>query len=342
MVRLVLASLVIAAVLVGPLFVGIIERHVETFFLVIGVLTALMMGRFNEALVWGVMTEPIGFTAAVLVFGGVFRLMRSYLDAIFHRVIEAMDPRVLCFSLAIGLGFLAPFITPVVAALIFVEAISLMRCGRIAEVGATIFACFAIGIGAGLTPLGMPGFAVVLRSLHVDFWYLAHLLGPFIIVGVILAAVPMLFLPYSSREPLDAVRDKDSWKLVLLIRPGRVYVFIAGLVALSDGLRPLVDAYIHRIPNGLLFWLNTVSAIVDNSTLAAVEIGPSLSRGQQRAALLGLLVSGGALITGAIPNIVAASRLGITSSEWARIGLGTAAILLVLTFVGLSAVAFFP
>lgn len=66
-----------------------------------------------------------------------------------------------------------------------------------------------------------------------------------------------------------------------------------------------------------------------------------LSRGQQRAALLGLLVSGGALITGAIPNIVAANRLGITSREWARVGLGTAAILLILCFVGLSAQAFF-
>ncbi len=342
MVKLLLAILVIVVVLVGPVFVGAIERNVEAFFLVIGMLTAWMMGQFNEALVVGAVREPLGFTAAVLVFGGIFRLMRGYLDMIFRRAIEATDPRVLCFTLAIGLGFLAPFITPVVAALVFVEAISMLRCGRIAEVSATIFACFAIGIGAGLTPLGMPGFAVVLRSLHADFWYLARLLGPFVVIGVILSAVPMFFLPYGSRQPLDAVRDKDSWKLVLLVRPGRVYVFIAGLVALSDGLRPLVDAYIHHIPNGLLFWLNTVSAVVNNSTLAAVEIGPSLSRGQQRAALLGLLVSGGALITGNIPNIVAASRLGITSREWARVGLGTAAILLVLCFVGLGALSFFP
>jgi len=228
-----------------------------------------------------------------------------------------------------------------VAALVFVEAISLLRCDRATEIAATVFACFAIGIGAGLTPLGMPGLTVVLRSLHGDFWYLAHLLGPFIIVGVILAAALTMFLPITYGEPLDEVRDKDSWKLVLLVRPARVYVFIAGLVALSDGLRPLVDAYIHRIPNALLFWMNTISAVVNNSTLAAVEIGPSLSRSQQRAALLGLIVSGGALVTGNIPNIVAASRLGITSREWARIGLGTATVLLVLCFAGLSAMAFF-
>jgi predicted cation transporter len=87
--------------------------------------------------------------------------------------------------------------------------------------------------------------------------------------------------------------------------------------------------------------MNTISAVVNNSTLAAVEIGPSLSMNQQRAAFLGLLISGGALVTGNIPNIVAASRLGITSREWAAIGLGTGALFLLLCFAVLNAMAFF-
>jgi predicted cation transporter len=267
--------------------------------------------------------------------------MRDYLDQLFRRLIRLLHPRLVCFCLAITLGFLAAFITPVVSALVFVEAISLLRCDRWVEIAATVFACFAIGFGAGLTPLGMPGIAVVLRSLHADFWYLAHLLGPFIVVGVTLAAIPILFLPFASSKSLHATEEKDSWRLVLLIRPGKVYVFIVGLVALSDGLRPLVDAYIPRLPYGLLFWMNTISAVVNNSTLAVVEIGPSLSMNQQRAALLGLLISGGALVTGNIPNIVAASRLGITSREWATIGLGTGALLLILCFAFLSSMAFF-
>jgi predicted cation transporter len=341
MVTLVFASFVIIIVLLGPVFVAPIGRNVEVFFLVIGVLTALMMGQFSPALVWGAVSEPLGFTVAVLVFGAGFRLSRRHLDQLFRRVIETLNPRMFFFLLATALGFLGAFITPVVAALVFVEAISLLRCDRATEIAATVFACFAIGIGAGLTPLGMPGLTVVLRSLHGDFWYLAHLLGPFIIVGVILTAALTMFLPITSSKPVDEVRDLDSWKLVLLVRPGRVYVFIAGLVALSDGLRPLVDAYLHRIPTGLLYWMNTISAVVNNSTLAAVEIGPSLSRSQQRSALLGLLLSGGALVTGNIPNIVAASRLGITSREWARIGLGTASALLILCFAILSGMAFF-
>src|ERR1017187_4920399 len=341
MVTLALATLVIVIVLIGPVSIEAIERNVELFFLLVGVLTACIMGRFNVALVLAALREPLPFTLAVLVFGATFRLLRDYFDQLLRRVIGLLGPRILCFGLVIILGFLAGFITPVVAALVFVEAISLLRCDRRSEIAATVFACFAIGFGAGLTPLGMPGIAVVLRSLHADFWYLTHLLGPFVVVGVILAAVPILFLPFASSEPLDTTQEKDSWKTVLLIRPGKVYVFIAGLVALSGGLRPVVDAYIHRLPEGLLFWMNTLSAVVNNSTLAAVEISPSLSMNQQRAAFLGLLISGGALVTGNIPNIVAASRLGITSREWATIGLGTGVLLLILCFAVLHSMAFF-
>jgi len=341
MVTLALAALVIVTVLLGPVFIEAIELNLELFFLLVGVLTACIMGQLSAALVWAALSEPLSFTLAVLVFGATFRFLRDYLDQLFRRVIRLLDPRLLCFCLVIVLGFLAAFITPVVSALVFVEAICLLRCDRWVEIAATVFACFAIGFGAGLTPLGMPGIAIVLRSLHANFWYLAHLLGPFIVVGVTISAVPILFLPFASSKPLDAAQEKDSWMVVLLVRPGKVYVFIAGLVALSDGLRPVVDAYIHRLPNGLLFWMNTISAVVNNSTLAAVEIGPSLSMNQQRAAFLGLLISGGALVTGNIPNIVAASRLEITSREWATIGVGTGALLLILCFAVLSSMAFF-
>jgi predicted cation transporter len=336
----VLTSLTILAVLLGPILVKPIERHVELFFLIVGVLTACITGQFDTALVRAALSEPLSFTLAVLVFGAAFHLLRDYLDQLLRRVIRMQEPRILCFGLAIVLGFLSAFITPVVSALLFVEAISLLRCDRGVEIAVTVFACFAIGFGAGLTPLGMPGIAVVLRSLHADFWYLIRLLGPFVVVGVILASVPILFLPFAPGIPLDAIQAKDSWRTVLLIRPGKVYVFIAGLVMLSDGLRPVVNAYIHRVPEGLLFWVNTLSAVINNSTLAVVEITPSLSISQQRAAFLGLLISGGALVPGNIPNIVAASRLGITNREWARIGVGAGFLLLIVCFAVLRLMAF--
>jgi predicted cation transporter len=340
MLQLAFGTAVIIAVLVGPVLVGGIERNVEPFFLLIGVLTALLMGRFSSAVISAALIEPLPFTLAVLICGSIFRLLRDYFDRILDRLRRLLDPGILCFGLAITLGFLAGLITPVVSALVLVEGISLLRCDRKSEIAATVFGCFAIGFGASLTPLGMPGIAVVLRSLHADFWYLARILGPFIVVGVFLAAVPNLLLPFGPGKPMTVAEEKDSWGLVLLIRPGKVYVFIAGLVTLSEGLRPVVDRYIHRLPNILLFWLNIISAVVNNSTLAAVEIGPSLNLNQQRAALLGLVISGGALVTGNIPNIVAASRLEITSREWASIGIGTGILFLVLCFATLSVIAF--
>lgn len=75
------------------------------------------------------------------------------------------------------------------------------------------------------------------------------------------------------------------------------------------------------LPFTTLFWINIVSAVLDNATLAAAEIGPALSLTQIVSALMGPLIAGGMLIPGNIPNIIAACKLEISSSEWARVGI---------------------
>lgn len=336
-----LTSLTILAVLLGPILVRPIERNVEFFFLVAGIIISAAMGQFSFALVRAALSEPIVLTSAILVFGIAFRLLQVYLDRLFSEAIRMCGKRWMCFGLTIIVGLLAGFITAVVAALVFAEAISLLRLDRTEEVAATVFGCFAIGLGGGMTPLGMPASTLALAALHADFWYLARLLGPFVIAGIVLVAIPTLFLPSGGGEPEPPlITERDSWAPVL-IRAGKVYIFIVGLVGLSAGLRPVVDAYVRHLPGALLFWLNTLSAIVDNATLAAVEIGPALSLNQQRSALLSLLISGGMLIPGNIPNIVAASRLGINSRDWAGYGLGTGMLLLVLCFIVLKVLSVF-
>jgi predicted cation transporter len=339
MITLILASLAIVAVLLGPILVKPIERNVELFFLVTGSITCAVAGRFSFALVRSALREPIALTSAVLVFGIVFRLMQTRLDRLFSVASRRLGQRWLCFGLTIVLGLLAGFITAVVAALVFAEAVSLLKMDRSAEIAATVFGCFAIGMGAVTTPLGMPASTLVLAALHADFWYLARLLGPFVIVGIVLVAIPTLFIREGKgRSALHLVAESDSW-MPVLIRAGKVYIFIVGLVGLSAGLRPVVDAYVRHLPGAVLFWLNTISAVVDNATLAAIEIGPALSRSQQRFATLGLMISGGMLIPGNIPNIVAASRLGITSREWAAHGLRTGIVLLIVCFAVLALMA---
>jgi predicted cation transporter len=54
---------------------------------------------------------------------------------------------------------------------------------------------------------------------------------------------------------------------------------------------------------------------------------------QVRAALMGLLISGGMLIPGNIPNIIAANKLGIRSRTWARTGVPLGLVILVVYFV---------
>jgi predicted cation transporter len=100
-----------------------------------------------------------------------------------------------------------------------------------------------------------------------------------------------------------------------------VYIFIAALVLLGEGFKPLILNYVIYIPSEALYWVNTVSAVLDNATLAAAEISPLLSELQIKAVLISLLVSGGMLIPGNIPNIIAAGKLRITSREWAGFGI---------------------
>ena len=118
-----------------------------------------------------------------------------------------------------------------------------------------------------------------------------------------------------------------------MIRAGKVYLFIMALVFLGEGFKPLILEYVVRIPSEALYWANTVSAVLDNATLAAAEIDPQLSEIQIKSALMGLLIAGGMLIPGNIPNIISAGKMGITSKEWARYGVPLGFVILVIFFV---------
>ena len=48
---------------------------------------------------------------------------------------------------------------------------------------------------------------------------------------------------------------------------------------------------------------------------------------------MGLLVSGGMLIPGNIPNIVSACKLNIGSKEWAKLGVPLGFVVLIIYFI---------
>ena len=104
------------------------------------------------------------------------------------------------------------------------------------------------------------------------------------------------------------------------------------LTLLGEGFKPLIDRYVIGLDARILYWINMVSAILDNATLTAAEISPRMTHEQVRAVLMGLLISGGMLIPGNIPNIIAAGKLHIRSREWARAAIPIGVVLLVVYY----------
>jgi len=219
-----------------------------------------------------------------------------------------------------------------------VELITVLPLHRHAEINLTIIACFAIGLGAALTPLGEPLSTIVVSKLsgppyHATFYYLFNLLASSVIPAVVVLGIAGTFLvveePEDTGKSLAAEEEEEKLSEVF-IRAAKVYIFVMALIFLGAGFKPLIDSYLLKMPSQILFWVNMVSAILDNATLAAAEIGPSLSTAQIKSALLGLLISGGMLIPGNIPNIIAAHALRIKSTEWAQLGVPLGVVIMIV------------
>jgi predicted cation transporter len=72
---------------------------------------------------------------------------------------------------------------------------------------------------------------------------------------------------------------------------------------------------------------------LDNATLTAAEISPLMPEETIKDALAGLLIAGGMLIPGNIPNIICANKLSIKSREWAVFGVPLGMVIMVGFFI---------
>jgi predicted cation transporter len=336
-------SFIFVVVLVGPFLNKKIEANLEAFLFAMGVASATLSNAWNAEVIHEGFVAPINITLAVLIAGVLFHYLRKYLDHVMRRVLITVPLSVIVFSGIVILGLLSSVISAIIAALLLVELITVLPLHRHAEVNLTIIACFAIGLGAALTPLGEPLSTIVVSKLggepyHAGFYYLFKLLAAYVFPAVVALGVVGIFFVRQIAEDTEvslAAEEEEEKLGEVFVRAGKVYIFVMALIFLGAGFKPLIDTYLLKLPSQILFWVNMVSAILDNATLAAAEIGPSLSVAQIKSALLGLLISGGMLIPGNIPNIIAAHALHITSTEWAKLGVplgliimtGTAALL---------------
>jgi predicted cation transporter len=347
------------AVLLGPFKIHVIEENLEVFLFICGVAamtisgfvelpgteTGWRMEIIKEALtsplhVGDIFGIPIGIFQIVLVVGLVIYKWHAPIHKAIRKMTDALSPKIMAFVLIAVLGLFSSVMSAILAAIILVEMVNAMPLPRKSKIDLTIIACFSIGLGAALTPLGEPLSTIAISKLsgepyHAGFGFLFNMLGLYIIPGILAyGVIGMFFLGKldPKDEGMKAAEYNETVKDVVM-RAVKVYVFIMALVLLGDGFKPIIFTYFTQIPSTILFWVNMVSAILDNATLAAAEIGPALSALQIKSILMGLLIAGGMLIPGNIPNIISASKLGITSKEWARLGVPMGLVSMAIYFV---------
>ncbi|MBI4348538.1 MAG: DUF1646 family protein [Elusimicrobia bacterium] len=329
---------IMGAVLVLPFAVKRVEEELELFLLLMGSLAVSVSGLWSQELVGHALHEPVMISIAVLVFGLVFRATRAWLRRSLAGAARRLGMPVFLFMVVAVVGLASSATTAIIGSLVVVEVVSGLRLPRANEVRIVVYSCFSIGLGAALTPIGEPLSTIAISKLagpphNAHFFFLADLLGSLVVPGIFACAVlgarqgakvVPLGQSLTEEEP-EEYRD-------IVFRALKVFAFVAALVLLSTGLTPVVDRFILGTPRAALYWINTISAVLDNATLAAAEISPRMSAADVRFLLMGLLLAGGMLIPGNIPNIVCAGKLGIKSGEWAKVGVPLGAGMMLVCF----------
>jgi predicted cation transporter len=339
---------VFVLVLVLPFRVRVVEENLEVFFLVMGISAVTISGLWSFELVEEALLAPIsigglpiGIFQVVLLAGlFIYAFNRKIYSAII-RLLSIVGVPVFVFVIIVALGLISSLISVIVTAVILSEIVSAVPLDRKKQIELVVITCFAVGLGASLTPVGEPLSTIAISKLkgepyHADFFFLFDLLGIYIIPAIIVLGLYGAYRVRGVKTDRMSIPEYTETLRTVIVRAIRVYIFVSALILLGGGLSPLVVWFFTKIPPEILYWVNTVSAILDNATLTAAEIGPELSIMQIKSALISLLISGGMLIPGNIPNIVSAGRLKIRMNEWARIGVPLGTVILIVYFVTLS------
>jgi predicted cation transporter len=352
---------IVLMVLVGPFMVKKIEHNLEAFLFVMGVGAVTLAGLeskavlasigytaeqmaeigWNMKLITEAIEEPIikGIVPAVLVAGLLFYYGRTYAQNAMASLTKVIPLKVVVFFIVVILGLFSSIITAIIASLLLVELMNCLPIDRRTKINLIIIACFSIGLGAVLTPVGEPLSTIAITKLQgppyaAGFFFLFNQLAIYIIPGCIAMGLLAMFFTGKASEQtqLETVEETGGLRDVV-IRAAKVYIFVMALLLLGGGMKVVIDKYLLTISPLILYWVNMISAILDNATLTAAELSPAMGMAQIQAVLMGLLISGGMLIPGNIPNIISAGKLGITSSEWAKLGVPLGLILMGVYFV---------
>jgi predicted cation transporter len=357
-------------VLILPFLVKWSEHNLELFFLIMGILAVSVSTLFghnlwNGELIIAVLKAPVmigslpvGIFQVVLIFG----LLIHFFNRPFYRAVNSMVNKIsvtfFVFMLIVVLGIISSVISVIVSSVILSEIAAALPIARNDRIKVVVAACFAIGLGAVLTPLGEPMSTILIQRLsgppyYAGFtWAISHFavyvipacfaLGIFGALWIGKTTHPKIVTeianmeptadPPVADEPAAAAGYSETLRSVIM-RAVKVFGFVSALVLLGTGLQPLIEWFLIKVPALALYWINMISAVLDNATLTAIEINAQMVLPKIIAVVMGLLIAGGMLIPGNIPNIVAAGRLKISMKEWAKSGIPIGIVMLTVFFV---------
>ena len=328
------AIIIMLLLLFGPVAVRTIEHNIELYILGIGILATVLSDDPGIRIIRIALTQPILIAIAVLVAGLIFRRTREQLDEVFVWMRSRVRRSILTAISIFILALMSSLITSIIAALVLVEIAGMLNLHDGARERVVVAGCFAVGLGSALTPAGGPVSTLAANALDAGFFGLFELLSWWMIPGVMAMSLLAGFFArgeYYEGPPGMHVRET---LVDVLLQGAKVFGFIAGLVLIGEAYASLARQIVPMLSDTALYWANTTSALLDNATLLALEVKAVRPAGA-RNIILALLISGGMLIPGNIPNVIAAGALNIRSGTWARIAIPIGLAMLGIYFAAL-------
>ncbi len=169
--------IILAVVLIAPFSVKRVEEELELALFIMGCLALTITSQWSVGLVKEALTEPLKITLAVFIAGFLFRALQKTIAHNVNRLARFFGIRAFALLLVVSLGLVSSVSTAIIAALILVEVITYLKLDRKYEVYLVVLACFSIGLGASLTPLGEPLSTIAIAKLqgepyYADFFFL--------------------------------------------------------------------------------------------------------------------------------------------------------------------------
>lgn len=338
----ILLAIVVINLLVWPLTSKWVESHLEIFLLSVGALAVTISGGWSVNFVYETLNAPVNVAFIVLVVSVIFGNYSRYIFRVLFAFFKRVEPQFSFAFLVFALGLCSSLVSVTVAALVLAEVLKVVALERTTTVKVTVFACYAIGLGAVLTPLAEPLSLIINNALsgpphNADFFFLTRHFFWWIVPAIAALAVAAGYCVREAGTTMQMhIREDKETYVSMLKRTLHVYMFVAALNLISVGLRPLAQSTIAHLGGKILFLANSVSVIIDNATLAAIEIVPDIGIKDLLYMVIGFAACGSMLVQGNLPNIVAAEKLGIKSREWAKVAVPTGLWLMGCYFILLS------